>query len=76
MDKNDPVIRDLISGNEEFRSLFREHEELEKQLAEIDSHHYLSAEQDLERKRLQKVKLRGRDRMEELITATRGTVAQ
>jgi uncharacterized protein YdcH (DUF465 family) len=67
MDKNKPAVKELIDKNEEFRTLFQEHEELEAKLADLDKYHYLSPQQDIERKRIQKIKLRGRDRMEELL---------
>ncbi len=67
MDRNDPDIRSLIEGNDEFRRLYDEHEELERKLAALDSVHYLTPQEDLERKRLQKIKLHGRDRMEKIL---------
>lgn len=66
MDINDPVIKTLLKENNEFRSLFKEHEELEKKITEIDSYHYLTPQQEMERKNIQKIKLKGRDRMEEI----------
>jgi uncharacterized protein YdcH (DUF465 family) len=71
MDRNNPHVRSLLDSSEEFRLLFREHEELEGKLAALDSIHYLTPEQELERRQLQKVKLRGRDRMELLIHQAR-----
>ncbi len=67
MDKNNPIIKTLLDQDEEFRLLWAEHAALEKKLAEFDGIRYLSAQQDLERKSLQKVKLKGRDRMEEIM---------
>ena len=71
MDKNNPAIRSLLEANEEFRKLFQEHETLEKELADFDKYHYLSPQQELERKRIQKIKLKGKDRMEEIIRLAR-----
>jgi uncharacterized protein YdcH (DUF465 family) len=71
MDKNNPAIRSLLEANEEFRRLFREHETLEKELADLDKYHYLSPQQELERKKIQKIKLKGKDRMEEIIRLSR-----
>jgi hypothetical protein len=67
VDKSNPHVRTLLETSEEFRLLFREHEELEGKLAALDSIHYLTPEQELERRQIQKVKLRGRDRMEHLL---------
>lgn len=76
MDRNDPVIRNLLEGNEEFRNLFQEHETLEGKLAALDSMHYLSPQQEMERRQMQKMKLRGRDRMEEIMHQVRGGQAR
>jgi uncharacterized protein YdcH (DUF465 family) len=67
MDRNNPIIKTLLESSEEFKGLFREHLDLEEKLAALDSIHYLSPEQEIERKRIQKLKLKGRDRMEDLI---------
>ena len=64
MDRNDPLVRQLLEEETEFKELYREHEELEQKLARLDSIHYLSPEQEMERRQLQKIKLMGRDRME------------
>lgn len=76
MDSKDPIIRSLLEENEEFRSLFSEHEELENKLAKLDSIHYLTPQQEIERNNIKKIKLRGMDRMQEIIntTAKRTTV--
>ncbi len=68
MDKNDPLVRLLVDENEEFRSLYRQHLDLEKKLANIDSIHYLTPQEELERKSIQKMKLMGKDRMEAIIS--------
>jgi uncharacterized protein YdcH (DUF465 family) len=72
MDRNDPFIVSLIEGNDEFRRLFGEHEEIEQKLSAFDSIHYLTPQEDLERKRLQKIKLHGRDRMEQILHEAKG----
>jgi uncharacterized protein YdcH (DUF465 family) len=75
MDKKNPVIKTLLHEDDEFKALYAEHEELEGKLAALDSLHYLSPEQELERRQHQKLKLRGRDRMEEIIQMARNRVA-
>ncbi len=65
--KEEAVVKILLESNEEFKKLYNEHLELEKKIAEFDSKHYLTPEEELERKRLQKIKLAGKDRMFELI---------
>ncbi len=64
----DEEIRKILeSENEEFRTLMSEHRDLDSQLAEIDSRVYLSPEEELERKKMQKLKLTKKDRMAEII---------
>jgi len=65
--KEEAVVKILLESNEEFKKLYNEHLELEKKIAEFDSKHYLTPEEELERKRLQKIKLAGKDRMFEII---------
>ncbi len=76
MDRNNPVIKTLLDRDAEFKSLFTEHEDLEKRLATLDNIHYLTPDQELERKQIQKMKLRGRDRMEQIIHLAGGRMAK
>jgi uncharacterized protein YdcH (DUF465 family) len=61
------IAKILGSENEEFQKLKAEHKELDAQLAEYDSRVYLTPEEELERKKIQKMKLMKKDRMAELI---------
>lgn len=61
------LIRSLIDRDEELRRYYEEHVELEKQLATLQHKHFLTPEEELERKRIQKVKLAGKDRMMEIL---------
>lgn len=65
------LIRELAPANPELDQLYREHLELEKQLEEFDQRRYLTPEEQVERKRLQKTKLAGRDRIEAILAAYR-----
>lgn len=49
--------------NGEFCRLLEEHEQYEVQLASYNDLRFLTSDQELERKRLQKLKLQGKDRM-------------
>ena len=53
--------------NEEFRKLLEEHHGLDAVLAEMDRKVYLTPEEELERKKLQKQKLFRKDRMADMI---------
>ncbi|PLX96873.1 MAG: DUF465 domain-containing protein [Desulfuromonas sp.] len=69
MDLNQEVIGELFAGDPRFRKLYEEHQLLEKQLQQLDSQTFLSNEQELERKKIQKMKLAGKDEMEQIIRA-------
>ena len=65
---NDEEIKELLrKENEEFKKLDEEHKGLKALLAEMDRKVYLSTDEEIERKKLQKLKLSKKDRMAELI---------
>ena len=66
MDEN-ALIEHLKQTNPEFRQLMEEHLLYERQLEEFNKLRYLTSEQELEKKRVQKTKLRGKDRMVEIL---------
>jgi len=57
----------LVRESEEYRKLGEEHKQLKEALAEIDKKVHLTPEEEIERKRIQKLKLTKKDRMAELI---------
>lgn len=61
------VVQQLCEENARFRKLHEEHVIFEKKLEELDERVYLSPEEELERKKLQKLKLAGKDEMEAII---------
>lgn len=64
----DAEISEILKGqNEEYKKLYTEHKGLERNLAEINKSRYLTPEQEMERKKIQKQKLRKKDNMAELI---------
>ncbi len=68
MEKRDEELIDrLIPENEELGKLVKEHKEFESQLEELNKRLYLSDEENREKRRLQKVKLAGRDRIEQIL---------
>jgi hypothetical protein len=74
MEKRDEelVIRLLAEpGNEELRRLMGEHRDYEAQLDEFNKRVYLNDQEQVERKRLQKLKLAGRDRIEQILAEYR-----
>jgi uncharacterized protein len=55
----------------EFQKCEEEHHKLESSLESIDSHVYLTPEEEVERKRIQKLKLATKDKMMEMIRRTK-----
>jgi uncharacterized protein len=68
MEKQDEeLIRSLMDRDAELRGHYLEHEDFKQQLARLNAKAHLSAEEEVERKRLQKLKLAGKDRMMEIL---------
>jgi uncharacterized protein len=61
------LIEHLKQTNPEFRQLMEEHLHYERLLEEFNKLRYLTSDQELEKKRVQKTKLRGKDRMAEIL---------
>jgi uncharacterized protein YdcH (DUF465 family) len=57
------LVEQVTRDNTEFRQLMEEHESYEVQLLSFNDLPYLTSDQEVERKRLQKLKLLGKDRM-------------
>jgi len=67
MQQNDEsLVRQLFEGNPRFRRLYEEHQLLEKDLERLTAKDFLSTEDALEKKRVQKLKLAGKDEMEHI----------
>lgn len=60
----------------ELKRLWTEHLEYEEQLEQFNKRVYLSPAEELERKTLQKKKLKGRDQIERILAALRTKSAQ
>jgi len=69
--QEESVVQRLRVENPEFRQWEQEHRKLETMLADIDSHRYLSPEEEFERKRIQKMKLAAKDRMMDMVRRCR-----
>ena len=57
------VIEQVKRDNAEFRGLLEAHQQYETQLAAYNDLRFMTGEQEIERKRVQKLKLQGKDRM-------------
>lgn len=67
------LIRKLIPKDQELKKLWDEHQDLEEKLDQLNKRRYLSSDEELRRKEIQKLKLLGKDRMEEILSAYRDT---
>ncbi len=59
----------LLASNEEYRRLFQEHTDLENRLKVLSEKAVLTDSEQVEESKLKKLKLAGRDRMEEIARA-------
>ncbi len=72
MEKRDKeLIQKYISIDPELKRFMDEHEDYEHKLEEWNRRVYLSPEEEMERKRIQKLKLAGRDRIEAILAKYR-----
>ncbi len=68
MEKRDEeLIRSLMDRDAELRDHYLDHERYKDELARLNSKPHLSTEEEVERKRLQKLKLAGKDRIMEIL---------
>ena len=70
-ERDERLIAELLKDNVTLKQRIEQHEEYEKRLEEFNKQVYLSPEESLERKRIQKLKLANRDRIELILTEHR-----
>lgn len=76
MEKRDiELIQMYVKSDYVLKSLYEEHLELERRLQHLNGKPVLTPTEEVERKKMQKVKLAGRDRMEDILTKYRSTGA-
>jgi uncharacterized protein len=61
------LIRKLIPKDRELKQLWDEHLEYEEKLEQFNKRRYLSTEEEMRRKELQKLKLQGKDKIEGIL---------
>jgi hypothetical protein len=72
MEKPDEeLVARWIDKDPELKRRIADHQEYEQQLEEFNRRAYLTAEETVERRRIQKLKLAGRDRIEQLLALYR-----
>jgi len=68
MDKGEEeFIVSLLDKDPELKQYYYEHQELEKKLQEYQHKSHLSPPEEVEKKRLQKLKLAGKDKIMEIV---------
>jgi len=65
--RDEQVIVSLLDKDPELRKYYEEHQELEKKLSAFQHKHLLAPEEEVEMKRIQKLKLIGKDKIMELL---------
>jgi hypothetical protein len=61
--REEELIQQLLAHDDELRTIYLEHQELKQKLETFRNKLYLTSEEELERKRIQKMKLASKDRM-------------
>jgi uncharacterized protein YdcH (DUF465 family) len=65
--RDEEIIKQLINNDDELRALYVEHEELKHQLETFRDKIHLNTEEELEKKRIQKLKLASKDKLMEVV---------
>ena len=73
--REEALIRSLIDANPELRRHYEEHSELKRRLETLRQKPYLTEEEEIEQKRIQKQKLAEKDRMMEILARHRQAAA-
>ena len=72
MEQKDIELINKHSGSDEsLKSLYKEHLDYENQLDEYNNKSYLTPAEEVERKQIQKKKLKGKDEIESILTKYR-----
>lgn len=61
--RDEEIIQQLMAHDDEMRALYAEHQELKHQLETFRDKIHLSTEEELEKKRIQKLKLASKDKL-------------
>ena len=74
--REEEFIISLLDKDPELKKYYEEHQELEKKLLEFQHKSHLSPAEEVEKKRLQKLKLIGKDKIMEILGRYRQTGIQ
>lgn len=61
--REEELILALLDRDAELKKYYEEHQDLEKRLQEFQNKHHLTPMEEVEKKRLQKLKLAGKDKI-------------
>ena len=70
-EEDEQLIRSLLEREPDLRRYYEEHVELERQLEVFHQKLYLTPEEEVEKKHLQKLKLAGKDKIMEILSRYR-----
>ncbi len=73
--REEELIQQLLAHDNELRALYFEHQELKHKLEAFRNKLYLTPEEEVEKKRIQKLKLASKDRMMEVLHRHRAEAA-
>ena len=68
---DEELVARLLPHDEELRKYIEEHHRYEEQLEQFSQRAYLTTEEEMEKKRIQKQKLAGRDKIEAILAKHR-----
>ncbi|MDH3555481.1 MAG: DUF465 domain-containing protein [Syntrophobacteria bacterium] len=68
---DEELVARLLPRSEELRQYIEEHQSYEEQLEKFSQRPYLTTEEEMEKKRIQKLKLAGRDKIEAILVKHR-----
>ena len=68
---DEELIARLLPLDEELRKQVEEHRRFEEQLEKFSQRPYLTTEEEMEKRRIQKLKLAGRDKIEAILARHR-----
>jgi hypothetical protein len=68
---DEELIKTLVDRDPELKQHYQEHVALERQLAQFQGRTHLTPEEEVEKKRIQKLKLAGKDRMMDILSRYR-----
>ncbi len=66
--RDQSIIETLVKEDDEFKKLVDEHRELDRKIQELDTRVYLLPEEEVERKKLSKIKLFKKDKIAKIVS--------